>query len=81
MDAAAAEGGGSVGRDEETRRLRDALRAGPVFAVVRGESGTGVSRLVDEVLGETEFAGWTQLRGTCPEPRGAGWGGRAVGQD
>ncbi|WP_237527192.1 ATP-binding protein, partial [Streptomyces sp. SID337] len=70
--AAPAEGGGSVGRAEETRRLRDALRAGPVVAVVRGESGTGVSRLVEEVLGAAEFAGWTQLRGTCPGPRGEG---------
>ncbi|WP_409235867.1 LuxR C-terminal-related transcriptional regulator [Streptomyces sp. PA5.6] len=74
MGTAAVEGGGSVGRAEEMRRLRDALCAGPVVAVVRGESGTGVSRLVDEVLGETEFAGWTQLRGTCPAPRGVGVG-------
>ncbi|MEU8958045.1 LuxR C-terminal-related transcriptional regulator [Streptomyces sp. NPDC048518] len=73
VEAAADEGGGSVGRTEETQRLREALRAGPVVAVVRGESGTGVSRLVDEVLDEPEFAGWTQLRGTCPELTGAGW--------
>ncbi|MFI7316835.1 LuxR C-terminal-related transcriptional regulator [Streptomyces venezuelae] len=70
--AVPAEGGGSVGRAEEIRRLRDALRTGPVVAVVRGEPGTGVPRLVDEVLGETEFAEWTHLRGTCPGPRGVG---------
>ncbi|MFE6459898.1 LuxR C-terminal-related transcriptional regulator [Streptomyces cinereoruber] len=56
-----------VGRAEEARRLREALRAGPGLTVVRGEAGTGASRLVDEVLGRTEFAEWTQLRGTCPD--------------
>ncbi|WP_234363861.1 ATP-binding protein [Streptomyces sp. WAC00288] len=56
-----------VGRAEETRRLREALRAGPGLTVVRGEAGTGTSRLVDEVLDRAEFAEWTQLRGTCPD--------------
>ncbi|MFC8899368.1 LuxR C-terminal-related transcriptional regulator [Streptomyces cinereoruber] len=56
-----------VGRAEEARRLREALRVGPGLTVVRGEAGTGVSRLVDEVLGRAEFAEWTQLRGTCPD--------------
>ncbi|MFJ3535365.1 ATP-binding protein [Streptomyces sp. NPDC090109] len=60
-------GGGFVGRAEEARRLREALRAGPGLTVVRGEAGAGTSRLVDEVLGRAEFAEWTQLRGTCPD--------------
>ncbi|WP_432060995.1 LuxR C-terminal-related transcriptional regulator [Streptomyces sp. S1] len=63
----ASRGGGFVGRAEEARRLREALRAGPGLTVVRGEAGTGTSRLVDEVLGRAEFAEWTQLRGTCPD--------------
>ncbi|MFE0775062.1 LuxR C-terminal-related transcriptional regulator [Streptomyces sp. NPDC058861] len=63
----AADGGGFVGRTAERRRLREALRAGPGLTVVRGEAGTGTSRLVDEVLGRAEFARWTQLRGTCPD--------------
>ncbi|WP_234323162.1 ATP-binding protein [Streptomyces bikiniensis] len=56
-----------VGRAEEARRLGEALREGPGLTVVRGEAGTGTSRLVDEVLGRAEFAEWTQLRGTCPD--------------
>ncbi|MFJ8981607.1 LuxR C-terminal-related transcriptional regulator [Streptomyces sp. NPDC102282] len=60
-------GGGFVGRVEEARRLRRALRDGPSVVVVRGEAGTGVSRLVDEVLGGAECAGWTHLRGVCPD--------------
>ncbi|WP_432115939.1 ATP-binding protein [Streptomyces sp. S1] len=63
----ASRGGGFVGRAEEARRLREALRAGPGLTVVRGEAGAGTSRLVDEVLGRAEFAEWTQLRGTCPD--------------
>ncbi|WP_411074069.1 LuxR C-terminal-related transcriptional regulator [Streptomyces sp. cmx-4-7] len=63
----AAGGGDFVGRAEEARRLRRALREGPGLTVVRGEAGAGTSRLVDEVLGRTEFARWTQLRGTCPD--------------
>ncbi|MFF5454688.1 ATP-binding protein [Streptomyces sp. NPDC012950] len=63
----AARGGGFVGRADEARRLREALRAGPGLTVVRGEAGAGASRLVDEVLGRAEFAEWTQLRGTCPD--------------
>ncbi|MFE5734582.1 LuxR C-terminal-related transcriptional regulator [Streptomyces sp. NPDC056528] len=63
----AAGGGGFVGRAEEARRLRRALREGPGLTVVRGEAGAGTSRLVDEVLGRAEFARWTQLRGTCPD--------------
>ena len=62
----AAATGGFVGRHEETRRLREALRTGRSLTVVRGQAGTGTSRLVDEVLAETEFAEWTHLRGTCP---------------
>ncbi|MEU6979008.1 AAA family ATPase [Streptomyces sp. NPDC046371] len=61
------EGAGFVGRAEEARRLRAALRAGRGVVVVRGEAGAGTSRLVDEVLGGAEFAEWTQLRGTCPD--------------
>ncbi|MFJ7955871.1 LuxR C-terminal-related transcriptional regulator [Streptomyces sp. NPDC096319] len=61
------EGAAFVGRHEEARRLRAALRAGSGVVVVRGEAGAGTSRLVDEVLGGTEFAEWTQLRGTCPD--------------
>ncbi|MFE6820684.1 AAA family ATPase, partial [Streptomyces sp. NPDC057675] len=61
------EGAGFVGRNEEARRLRAALRAGRGVVVVRGEAGAGTSRLVDEVLGGAEFAEWTQLRGTCPD--------------
>ncbi|MFF9145000.1 ATP-binding protein [Streptomyces sp. NPDC014861] len=60
-------GAGFVGRYEEARRLRAALRAGRGVVVVRGEAGAGTSRLVDEVLGGAEFAEWTQLRGTCPD--------------
>ncbi|MFE8936161.1 LuxR C-terminal-related transcriptional regulator [Streptomyces sp. NPDC007872] len=60
-------GAGFVGRAEEARRLRRALRAGPGLTVVRGGAGTGTSRLVDEVLGGAEFAEWTQVRGTCPD--------------
>ncbi|MGW6552222.1 AAA family ATPase, partial [Streptomyces sp. NPDC055051] len=60
-------GAGFVGRHEEARRLRAALRAGRGVVVVRGEAGAGTSRLVDEVLGGAEFAEWTQLRGTCPD--------------
>ncbi|MET9932857.1 MULTISPECIES: LuxR C-terminal-related transcriptional regulator [unclassified Streptomyces] len=60
-------GGGFVGRAEEARRLRRALREGPGLTVVRGGAGTGTSRLVDEVLGGAEFAEWTQLRGTCSD--------------
>ncbi|MFJ4868680.1 LuxR C-terminal-related transcriptional regulator [Streptomyces sp. NPDC088757] len=60
-------GVGFVGRAEEARRLRRALREGPGLTVVRGGAGTGTSRLVDEVLGGAEFAEWTQLRGTCPD--------------
>lgn len=59
--------GGFIGRGKETRRLRETLRGGPGLAVVHGETGTGMSRLVDEVLGESEFAGWTHLRGGCPD--------------
>ncbi|MGW0028673.1 ATP-binding protein [Streptomyces sp. NPDC003314] len=66
-DEGASRGGGFVGRAEEARRLREALRAGPGLTVVRGEAGAGTSRLVDEVLGRAEFAEWTQLRGTCPD--------------
>ncbi|MGW6969671.1 LuxR C-terminal-related transcriptional regulator [Streptomyces zaomyceticus] len=62
----AAATGGFVGRHEETRRLREALRTGRSLTVVRGQAGTGTSRLVDEVLAEAEFAEWTHLRGTCP---------------
>ncbi|WP_432127234.1 LuxR C-terminal-related transcriptional regulator [Streptomyces sp. bgisy082] len=62
-----ASGGGFVGRARERRRLREALRAGPGLTVVRGATGAGTSRLVDEVLGRAEFARWTQLRGTCPD--------------
>ncbi|MER8034853.1 ATP-binding protein [Streptomyces hydrogenans] len=58
-------GAGFVGRYEEARRLRAALRAGRGVVVVRGEAGAGTSRLVDEVLGGAEFAEWTQLRGRC----------------
>ncbi|MEW5627396.1 AAA family ATPase, partial [Streptomyces hydrogenans] len=61
------EGPGFVGRSEQARRLRAALRAGPCVVVVRGEAGAGTSRLVDEVLGGAEFAEWTQLRGRCPD--------------
>ncbi|MFB6837618.1 LuxR C-terminal-related transcriptional regulator [Streptomyces sp. NPDC056361] len=61
------EGAGFVGRAEEARRLRAALRAGRSVVVVRGAAGAGTSRLVDEVLGGAEFAEWTQLRGTCPD--------------
>ncbi|MFG3039909.1 LuxR C-terminal-related transcriptional regulator [Streptomyces sp. NPDC048330] len=61
------EGTGFVGRHEEARRLRAALRAGRGVVVVRGEAGAGTSRLVDEVLGGAEFAEWTHLRGTCPD--------------
>ncbi|WP_240802972.1 LuxR C-terminal-related transcriptional regulator [Streptomyces sp. A1499] len=64
-DGTATAGGGFVGRGEQTRRLRRALRDGPALAVMRAEAGTGVSRLLDEVLGEAEFAEWTHLRGTC----------------
>ncbi|MGC5363158.1 LuxR C-terminal-related transcriptional regulator [Streptomyces sp. DT24] len=60
-------GGGFVGRSEEARRLRGVLREGRSLAVVRGEAGTGVSRLVDEVLGGAEFATWTHVRGVCPD--------------
>lgn len=60
-------GAGFVGRVEEAQRLRQALREGPSLVVVRGEAGTGVSRLVDEVLGGAECAGWTHLRGVCPD--------------
>ncbi|WP_053644762.1 LuxR C-terminal-related transcriptional regulator [Streptomyces sp. NRRL F-6492] len=63
----AAGGSGFVGRAEQARRLREALREGPGLTVVRGGAGTGTSRLVDEVLGRAEFAEWTQLRGTCPD--------------
>ncbi|AEN13804.1 MULTISPECIES: LuxR family transcriptional regulator [unclassified Streptomyces] len=66
-DPRPADEGGFVGRGEEARRLRDVLRAGPALAVVRGEAGAGLSRLVDEVLGAAEFAGWTQVRGACPD--------------
>ncbi|MFF3641488.1 LuxR C-terminal-related transcriptional regulator [Streptomyces sp. NPDC002564] len=66
-DAETRGGHGTVGRAAETRRLREALRAGPVVVVVRGETGTGVPRLVDEVLAEAEFTGWSQLRGVCRE--------------
>ncbi|WP_435190288.1 LuxR C-terminal-related transcriptional regulator [Streptomyces sp. bgisy126] len=62
-----ADGGWFVGRARERRRLREALRAGPGLTVVRGATGAGTSRLVDEVLGRAEFARWTQLRGTCPD--------------
>ncbi|MFH8795949.1 LuxR C-terminal-related transcriptional regulator [Streptomyces sp. NPDC017941] len=58
---------GFVGRHEEARRLRRALWEGPGLAVVRAEAGAGASRLVDEVLGQAEFVGWTQLRGRCPD--------------
>ncbi|WP_434587306.1 ATP-binding protein [Streptomyces sp. A5-4] len=61
------DGAGFVGRVEEAQRLRNALRQGSVLVVVRGEPGTGVSRLVDEVLGAAECAGWTHLRGACPD--------------
>ncbi|MEU7703326.1 AAA family ATPase [Streptomyces sp. NPDC039028] len=61
------EGGGFVGRGQEARRLRKALRAGRSIVVVRGDAGSGTSRLVDEVLGAAEFAEWTQLRGTCSD--------------
>ncbi|MFD4628509.1 LuxR C-terminal-related transcriptional regulator [Streptomyces sp. NPDC058284] len=70
-DAGSTGGSGSIGREKETRRLREALCEGPAVAVVRGESGTGVSRLVDDVLGGAQFAEWTQLRGVCadiPDP-------------
>ncbi|MEU6482481.1 LuxR C-terminal-related transcriptional regulator [Streptomyces sp. NPDC046887] len=64
-------GGGFVGRAGEVRWLREVLRAGPCVVVVRGEAGSGVSRLVDEVLegreGADGFAGWTQLRAVCPD--------------
>ncbi|MCK8680614.1 ATP-binding protein, partial [Streptomyces lichenis] len=67
----AAGGGGFVGRVGEVRWLREVLRAGPCVAVVRGEAGSGMSRLVDEVLagreGADRFAGWTQLRAVCPD--------------
>ncbi|MET9255450.1 LuxR C-terminal-related transcriptional regulator [Streptomyces sp. NPDC003717] len=60
-----------VGRAEEVRLLRRALRAGPGLTVVRGEPGAGVSRLVDEVLDGSPYeagcAGWTQLRAGCPD--------------
>ncbi|MFC8710813.1 LuxR C-terminal-related transcriptional regulator [Streptomyces sp. NPDC057197] len=56
-----------TGRAEEVRRLRAALREGPGLTVVRGESGAGVSRLVEEALLAPEFAAWTQLRETCSE--------------
>ncbi|MFE9742676.1 ATP-binding protein [Streptomyces sp. NPDC006477] len=58
--------GAFVGRHQEARRLRDALRQGRSLTVVRGEAGAGKSRLVDEVLGGTEFAEWTHVRGACP---------------
>ncbi|MEV6263608.1 LuxR C-terminal-related transcriptional regulator [Streptomyces sp. NPDC051784] len=65
-----------VGRDAALRRLREAFREGPRLAVVRGERGTGMSRLVDEVLGSEAAAACTQLRGSCaemtgPDPAGA----------
>ncbi|MDG9701566.1 LuxR family transcriptional regulator [Streptomyces sp. DH37] len=66
-DTGAADEDGFVGRCEEARRLRGALREGPGLTVVRGETGTGVSRLVDEVLGGAEFTGWTHVRGACPD--------------
>ncbi|MFF0561749.1 ATP-binding protein [Streptomyces sp. NPDC004266] len=66
-DEVPSDGAGFVGRHEEARRLRTALRAGGGVVVVRGEAGAGTSRLVDEVLGGAEFAEWTQLRGTCPD--------------
>ncbi|WP_323185951.1 AAA family ATPase [Streptomyces sp. NBC_00233] len=66
-DEVRSERAGFVGRHEEIRRLREALRPGRSIVVVRGEAGTGTSRLVDEVLGEAEFVEWTQLRGTCPD--------------
>lgn len=56
-----------VGRDAALRRLREAFREGPCLAVVRGERGAGMSRLVDEALGSEAAAAWTQLRGSCPE--------------
>ncbi|MEU9360299.1 AAA family ATPase [Streptomyces sp. NPDC048301] len=59
-----------VGRDAALRRLRQAFREGPRLAVVRGERGTGMSRLVDEVLRSEAAAAWTQLRGNCPEVTG-----------
>ncbi|MYR60259.1 hypothetical protein GTY54_29845, partial [Streptomyces sp. SID625] len=48
-----------TGRTEEVRRLRAALLEGPGLTVVRGESGAGVSRLVEEALLAPEFAAWT----------------------
>ncbi|MER5740704.1 LuxR C-terminal-related transcriptional regulator [Streptomyces sp. NPDC002262] len=66
-DGVRSEGAGFVGRSEEARRLRAALRAGPGVVVVRGEAGAGTSRLVDEVLAGPEFARWTQLGARCPD--------------
>ncbi|MFF3289279.1 ATP-binding protein [Streptomyces sp. NPDC003023] len=60
-----------AGRGQETERLRQALREGPGLVVVRGEAGTGKSRLVDSVLGAREFTEWTHLRGSCPDTAGA----------
>ncbi|PRH76100.1 hypothetical protein C6N75_27410, partial [Streptomyces solincola] len=69
-------GSGFVGRGPELRRLREVLAAGACVVVVRGEAGTGVSRLVDEALGHPAFTGWAQLRGGCPQPAsGAAAGG------
>jgi ATP/maltotriose-dependent transcriptional regulator MalT len=60
-----------VGRRDEVAALTalcDRARAGePGFAIVAGEAGVGKTRLVNELAGRAEGAGFTVLTGHCVE--------------
>lgn len=65
-----------VGRDAEVDQIVDmALTAAADgctrLAFVGGEPGIGKTRLVDEVVTRLARAGWTTLRGRCPDEGGA----------
>lgn len=52
-----------VGRDEQLRRLTEAVLRAPGVAVVEGEAGIGKTRLVSELLADPRLAGHRILTG------------------
>jgi hypothetical protein len=55
-----------VGRDDELRRVADALRRSPAVVLVEGEAGIGKSRLVREALAVAGAGGPRWLIAACP---------------